>query len=100
MKLGQNIDFELLKIQLKRKWEKFKTKLFIIWFFGSIALMVIFAEYGQNLLSTCIFGHYFAMFGFLAYRFSGSRKPWQALLFMFVGIAIMAVCLLLYFEII
>ena len=104
MNLKEKIDFEFLKYQLKKKWEAFKTKLFMVWFFGSIALMVILAENGQNLLSTCLFGHYFAVFGFLAYNSFGMKKnikkAWQPLLVMIVGLVIMLVCLLLYFEII
>lgn len=73
MNLKEKIDFEFLKYQLKKKWEAFKTIMFLIWFFGSIALMIMLAENGQYLLSSCLFGHYFAVFGFLACKF-GIKK--------------------------
>lgn len=104
MNLKEKIDFEFLKYQLKKKWEAFKTIMFLIWFFGTVALMIQFAIYEKYLLSTCLFGHYFAVFGFLAYNAFGMKKnikkAWKPLLVMIVGLVIMLVCLLLYFEII
>ncbi len=103
MRLGEDIDYEFLKLQLKKKWEKFKSMLFLMWFFGSIALMVISAEYDQNAISTCIFGHLITVFGFFAYGLNKNRplkNKWKSLLAIFVGITIMIVCVLLYFEII
>ena len=103
MRLGEDIDYEFLKLQLKKKWEKFKSMLFLMWFLGLFALMIILAEYDQNILSTCIFGHYIAVFGFFAYGLNKNRplkNKWKSLLAIFVGITIMIVCVLLYFEII
>lgn len=97
-------DYEFIKEEKKVKFEKIKGILFLIWFATSIILLIYFSETGRTNLTLCLFGHYFAIFGFMAYTSEPSKKRieeiWMPLLFMFVGTAIMAVSLLCHFGII
>ena len=65
MKLEEPERYEALVKENKK--ERFKGRLFLIWFVGSIALMLVFAGMQKAALMLSVFGHYFAVFGLMAF---------------------------------
>lgn len=103
MKKKEKDDLELIKQEKNEKKAKVTGILFITWFIVTIGLMLYFSYMEQGDLLICLFGHYFAIFGFLAYKAEGAGKKlkdvWPACLFMFVGSVLMIGSLLYHFEI-
>lgn len=103
MKRKENDDIELINLEKQKKIENIKGILFLVWFVITIGLMILFADLGYDTLCICIFGHYFAVFGFVAMVSSNPSHFEEKIvptIFMLVGITIMIICLLIHFGII
>ena len=92
-----------IKLKNQNKKENLKGIAVLIWFFGSIILMLTFAGMQKVALMLSVFGHYFAVFGFMAF-FSNKEENLLAKLvpciFMIFGLIFMVGCILYQFGII
>lgn len=92
-----------IKLKKQNKKENLKGIAVLIWFIGSIALMLTFAGMQKVALMLSVFGHYFAVFGlmaFLANKEENSLSKLVPLIFMIFGLTFMVGCILYQFGII
>ena len=105
MKKKRNSDDKFVMEEKQMKRDRLIGKLFLIWFIATICLMLYFSATEQGKLVICLFGHYIAMFGYMAFNADNNNgknkeEDWIGIIFMLIGSTIMAVSLLLHFGII
>lgn len=98
------VDDKFIMDEKEIKKERYKGKLFFIWFFVTICLIIYFSANEQGTLVACLLGHYCAIFGFIAFDATGGihrfEESWAPMLFMVVGSIVMLLSLLCHFNII
>ena len=70
-------------------FEKLFVILFVVWFIGSIGMMLVFSELGNGYMTLLLFGQYFFVFSLVA--FSNSDAPLFILAHLTIGILAMLV---------
>lgn len=102
-KLKQENPEKYMELVKKDKSDKIKSIIFLIWFFTSIILMFVFSSLGKGALTLSVFGHYFAVFGFMAFMSADKpiklKEEFVPILFMIFGLSFMIGCILYQFGI-
>lgn len=106
------MELEKMKVEDPEKYEKLTKQnkketlqgiLILSWFFGSIGLIITFASMQKVALMLSVFGHYFAVFGLMAFIANKDGEPLTRLvpcIFMIFGMVFMVGCILYQFGII
>lgn len=110
--IKEQMELERMKVEEPEKYINLKKQnkketlqgiLILSWFFGSIALILTFAHMQKIALMLSVFGHYFAVFGlmaFLANKDGETVSKIVPMIFMLFGLTFMVGCILYQFEII